>query len=185
MRSHRVPRRRPSLWRRTDDRQGDPAVVWRRSLGLDRMHAVFPDRAARLFLRPCSVRLEFRAPHRHRSRHAARGQPRISDGPAAAAMETHGRRKPGVDDSGSARLLGRTALLFAFLDQPSGPSHSRRQPAPYRLFTLSNLASFLALIGYPVVVEPFLATPPRRRCGRPVTDITRCSSALCYGASSV
>jgi SAM-dependent methyltransferase len=32
----------------------------------------------------------------------------------------------------------------------------RRQAAPYRLFALSNLASLLALLSYPVVVEPLL-----------------------------
>jgi len=32
----------------------------------------------------------------------------------------------------------------------------RRNGAPYRLFALSNLASLLALLGYPVAIEPFL-----------------------------
>lgn len=40
---------------------------------------------------------------------------------------------------------------------------------PYRLYALSNLASMLALLSYPVAVEPFLAVRGSRGCGRRAT----------------
>ena len=60
-------------------------------------------------------------------------------------------------------LLGATVGLPYFLLASTSPliqawfSRARPQENPYRLFALSNLASLLALLGYPVVVEPFLA----------------------------
>jgi len=59
-------------------------------------------------------------------------------------------------------LLGATVGLPYFLLASTSPLiqawFSRAQPSenPYRLFALSNLASLIALLGYPFVVEPWL-----------------------------
>ncbi len=37
-------------------------------------------------------------------------------------------------------------------------ARARRGASPYRLFALSNLASMLALVGYPFLLEPWAAT---------------------------
>jgi SAM-dependent methyltransferase len=60
-------------------------------------------------------------------------------------------------------LLGATVGLPYFLLASTSPlvqawfARARPGENPYRLFALSNLASLGALIGYPLVVEPFLA----------------------------
>jgi SAM-dependent methyltransferase len=60
-------------------------------------------------------------------------------------------------------LLGATVGLPYFLLASTSPlvqawfSRARPGANPYRLFALSNLASLLALLGYPLVVEPYLA----------------------------
>src|SRR5215216_2441988 len=64
-------------------------------------------------------------------------------------------------------LLGATIGLPYFLLSTTSPLvqawFSRRFPArnPYRLFALSNLASLLALLGYPFLLEPW--TAPREQ----------------------
>ena len=74
--------------------------------------------------------------------------------------------KPGAGASPVAGVLG---LLFAtvglpyFLLSSTSPLvqswHARAWPggSPYRLFALSNFASMLALLGYPFLIEPWLA----------------------------
>ena len=79
---------------------------------------------------------------------------------ARARLETARRRGAGDAHPAAARRERRPAVLPA-----------RRRPArccrrgsrargpgqnPYRLFAVSNLASLLALVGYPFVVEPYL-----------------------------
>jgi SAM-dependent methyltransferase len=60
-------------------------------------------------------------------------------------------------------LLGATVGLPYFLLASTSPLvqawFARAHPGanPYRLFALSNLASLLALLGYPLVVEPYLS----------------------------
>jgi SAM-dependent methyltransferase len=60
-------------------------------------------------------------------------------------------------------LLGATVGLPYFLLASTSPlvqawfSRARPGANPYRLFALSNLASLLALLGYPLLVEPYLA----------------------------
>jgi SAM-dependent methyltransferase len=60
-------------------------------------------------------------------------------------------------------LLGATVGLPYFLLASTSPlvqawfARARPGANPYRLFALSNLASLLALLGYPLVVEPYLA----------------------------
>jgi len=60
-------------------------------------------------------------------------------------------------------LLGATVGLPYFLLASTSPllqawfSRARPGANPYRLFALSNLASLLALLGYPLIVEPYLA----------------------------
>jgi hypothetical protein len=76
------------------------------------------------------------------------------------------RWKPGAVDSPSGPalsillLLGATIGLQYFLLSSTSPLVQAwfwrrfRHPAPYRLFALSNLASLLALLAYPVAIEP-------------------------------
>src|SRR3954463_12832213 len=73
--------------------------------------------------------------------------------------------KPAGDEQPVARillLLGATVGLPYFLLASTSPLiqawFSRARPAenPYRLFALSNLASLIALLGYPFIVEPWL-----------------------------
>src|SRR5262249_11892977 len=60
-------------------------------------------------------------------------------------------------------LLGATVGLPYFLLASTSPLlqagfvRSHGGGNPYRLFAVSNLASLLALVGYPFLVEPFLA----------------------------
>jgi len=60
-------------------------------------------------------------------------------------------------------LLGLTVGLPYFLLSSTSPllqawyARQRRDAMPYRLFALSNLASMLALVSYPLVVEPRLS----------------------------
>src|SRR3954464_13499436 len=61
-------------------------------------------------------------------------------------------------------VLGATVGLPYFLLASTSPlvqawfSRARPQENPYRLFALSNLASLLALLGYPLFVEPYMAS---------------------------
>jgi len=73
--------------------------------------------------------------------------------------------KPGGEDEPISRillLLGATVGLPYFLIASTSPLlqawYVRARPGsnPYRLFAVSNLASLLALVGYPFVVEPYL-----------------------------
>ncbi|MDH5264204.1 MAG: hypothetical protein OEX21_05580, partial [Betaproteobacteria bacterium] len=80
--------------------------------------------------------------------------------------------KPAGDDNPVVRIL---LLLFAtiglpyFLLSATSPLiqswFAREYPgsSPYRLFALSNLASMLALLGYPFLFEPWLASPQQSR----------------------
>ena len=74
--------------------------------------------------------------------------------------------KPAGDDEPISRillLLGATVGLPYFLVASTSPllqawfARARPGEDPYRLFAISNLASLVALLGYPFVVEPFLA----------------------------
>ena len=75
--------------------------------------------------------------------------------------------KPAGDGAPAPRillfLLATIGLPFALL-AANGPlaqawfARARPGASPYRLFALSNLASLLALLGYPVLLEPWLAT---------------------------
>jgi SAM-dependent methyltransferase len=76
------------------------------------------------------------------------------------------RWKPGADGGEPTLmilgLLGATIGLPYFLLSTTSPLVQAwfwqrfRHAAPYRLFALSNLASLLALLSYPVLVEPFV-----------------------------
>jgi hypothetical protein len=76
------------------------------------------------------------------------------------------RWKPGADASGPAMsilaLLGATIGLQYFLLSTTSPLvqvwfwRRYHHAVPYRLFALSNLASLLALLAYPVAIEPVL-----------------------------
>lgn len=74
--------------------------------------------------------------------------------------------KPGVESGGPTLLilglLGATIGIPYFLLSTTSPLVQAwfwqcfRHAVPYRLFALSNFASLLALLSYPVLVEPFL-----------------------------
>ena len=75
--------------------------------------------------------------------------------------------KPGGDENPSWRILGLLALTIGlpyFLLSATSPLlqawFARRfhHAIPYRLFALSNLASLLALLAYPVMIEPWIST---------------------------
>jgi SAM-dependent methyltransferase len=77
------------------------------------------------------------------------------------------RWKPGGDENPSWLILGMLAATIGlpyFLLSTTSPLvqawFARRFPgaSPYRLFALSNLASMLALLGYPFLLEPWAAT---------------------------
>jgi len=74
--------------------------------------------------------------------------------------------KPAGDDEPISRILlvlGASVGLPYFLVASTSPllqawfARARPGQNPYRLFAVSNLASLIALVGYPFVVEPFLA----------------------------
>jgi SAM-dependent methyltransferase len=74
--------------------------------------------------------------------------------------------KPAGEDEPISRillLLGASVGLPYFLVASTSPllqawfARARPGENPYRLFAVSNLASLIALVGYPFVVEPFLA----------------------------
>ena len=74
--------------------------------------------------------------------------------------------KPGGDEEPISRILlllgasvGLPYLLVASTSPLLQAWFARARPGenPYRLFAISNLASLVALVGYPFVVEPFLA----------------------------
>lgn len=75
--------------------------------------------------------------------------------------------KPGGDENPSWLILGMLAATIGppyFLLSTTSPLiqawFARRFPgrSPYRLFALSNLASMLALVGYPFLLEPWVVT---------------------------
>jgi hypothetical protein len=78
---------------------------------------------------------------------------------ADAAWKPTGAEDPGLRILG---LLLATVGLPYFLLSTTSPLvqawYARRVASPYRLFALSNLASLLALLSYPVLFEPVIAT---------------------------
>lgn len=97
-----------------------------------------------------------------------RGQVLVHGGLLAAALLTlplrpHELFRPSGSEEPTLRLLGllaMTAGLPYFLLSTTGPLVqawvARTGKVPYRLFALSNLGSMLALLSYPVAVEPHL-----------------------------
>lgn len=79
----------------------------------------------------------------------------------ALPLRLHGVLKPAGTEEPVALLLGNLLLTVGlpyFLLSTTGPLVqtwvARKGQVPYRLFALSNLASMLALLSYPVLVEP-------------------------------
>jgi SAM-dependent methyltransferase len=73
--------------------------------------------------------------------------------------------KPAGNEDPSFRILGLLAATVGlpyFLLSTTSPLvqawYARRVDSPYRLFALSNLASLAALLSYPVLFEPLIAT---------------------------
>ena len=80
---------------------------------------------------------------------------------ARRALEARRRREPVLADPRHARRHDRPPVLPAVDDEPAGAGLVRAAlsgASPYRLFALSNLASMLALLGYPFLLEPWVAT---------------------------
>jgi hypothetical protein len=76
-------------------------------------------------------------------------------------MEADRLREPIVADPPAARGDDRLAVLPAVDDEPlvqAWLARARPGSSPYRLFALSNLASMLALVGYPFMLEPWVPT---------------------------
>src|SRR5438132_3282146 len=85
---------------------------------------------------------------------------------AALPLAAGGAWKPAGGEDPTWRILGLLATsvgLPYFALSTTGPlvqawyARSREGAAPYRLFSLSNLGSMLALVSYPLAVEPLLA----------------------------
>jgi len=75
--------------------------------------------------------------------------------------------KPAGDENPSWRIIGLLAVTIGlpyFLLATTSPllqawfARRFQQAIPYRLFALSNLASLLALLAYPVLIEPWVST---------------------------
>ena len=75
--------------------------------------------------------------------------------------------KPHGDENPTGRILGLLALTIGlpyFLLSTTSPllqawfARRYHHALPYRLFALSNLASLLALLSYPVLIEPWVST---------------------------
>ena len=95
------------------------------------------------------------------ARRAARREPRGAADRSRGALEAGRRREPVVAHPRHARGDDRAAVLPAVDDQPAGAVVVRAAlpgASPYRLFALSNLASMLALVGYPFLLEPWAPT---------------------------
>jgi hypothetical protein len=97
--------------------------------------------------------------------------------------------KPSPADNPSLRILGLLAVTVGlpyFLVSTTSSllqawySRTHSGAAPYRLFALSNFASMLALISYPLVVEPFL---PTRLQGR-IWSVAYVGFAILCGATA-
>jgi hypothetical protein len=74
-------------------------------------------------------------------------------------METLGRGRSGMADSGDADGSARAALFPAVGDQPAASKWLARDGSePYRLFALSNVGALLALAAYPLLIEPRIPT---------------------------
>ena len=107
----------------------------------------------------------------HRLGH--RGQLLLHGGLLLAALATlplrlHEAFRPSSGEEPVLRLLGLltvTVGLPYLLLSTTGPLVqawvARKGKVPYRLFALSNLGSMLALLSYPVLVEPFLRLRPQ------------------------
>lgn len=82
-------------------------------------------------------------------------------------------------------LLGATVGLPYFLLSATTPllqawyARRHREGLPYRLFALSNLASMLALLSYPLLVEPNLATRTQQWTW---SGVYACFAVLCAAA---
>ena len=145
-----------------DGQQDDPAVVWREPVGLDHVHAVFPDVPAwRVTLCTCAGTTAA----------DARGG---RDSPGLVA-ERRGRLGRAADPARCIVETARTAasrswrivILLAthvglpyFLLSASAPlvqawySRAFHGRSPYRFYALSNVGSLTALLSYPFVIEP-------------------------------
>ncbi len=80
--------------------------------------------------------------------------------------------RPGAAGSPILQILGLLAATVGlpyFMLSTTGPlvqawyARGAQGTAPYRLYALSNIASLLALVSYPILVEPFVATRTQAR----------------------
>ena len=102
--------------------------------------------------------------------------------------------KPAGNEDPSFRILGllvATVGLPYFLLSTTSPLvqawYARRVDSPYRLFALSNLASLAALLSYPVLFEPLIATKIQAYfwSGGYAVFVVLCAAAAIYSLRGV
>ena len=104
--------------------------------------------------------------HAARAGQAARGaagrEPRRAADHAGRVLEARGRRESDLADPGLARRAPSACRISCCRRRARWCRRGSRGAFPgrnpYRLFALSNLASLLALLGYPFLLEPWVAT---------------------------
>ena len=168
LRRHHLPVVVPAVPGAAADRAPDPALVRRQRGGVDHLHAVLPGAAAgRLCLRalpdascPASAQQAVCTP--------CCSLAAVATLPIAPGEAWKPARHRGADHAHPAAARRRaSACLTSCSRRPARccrPGSRARGPAqnPYRLFAISNLASLLALIGYPFAGRAVL----RRRASR-------------------
>jgi len=129
--------------------------------GVDDLHALFPGAAARglrVFARLRPLRIP--APGAISISRCSLSPRRRCRSPRAP-LEPAGGEDPTWGGYSAPRDEASAALFRALHHGPPGAGLVRRAlregAAPYRLFALSNLGSMLALVSYPLAVEPLLA----------------------------
>ena len=98
---------------------------------------------------------------------AAFWKPDSSDNPSGRILLCSPR--PSADPTCCCRQLARSCS--------AGSPWPRPGKSPWRLYALSNLGSFLALLSYPFAIEPFLRLPRRPGPGRFCTQHSRFCAA--------
>ena len=165
-----------------DHGQVSASAIRRLGLGMDHLHAVLPGGPAP------GISLLF-LPRRDIS--AGRAQALVAPWLLAVSIAALPLRPPRPIATGGSPAAAILLLLASSVGLPyfalsaTGPllqswlAGSRGRHFPYRLFALSNAASLLALLAYPVAIEPFLSTRLQMTTGR--AAIFSCWSCLAAG----
>ncbi len=163
LRHHDFLQRVPAVPGAADHGQADPAVVRRIGQRMDDLPGVFPARAA---ARATPTRIWSCGGFRP-ARSCGCTSTLLALSCLMLPIIPGAHWKPLGGESPCALILGLLALTIGlpyFLLSTTSPLvqswFARRFPgrSPYRLFALSNLASMLALVGYPFALEPWVTT---------------------------